>query len=86
MMQPEWIRASVALEREQDPEDFLRRLEEERGRPAEPIRRLRSVKVLVLLLTAPELERVSRMPGVRRAGPEGRCQLPPRPAPKQRRE
>ncbi len=80
-MHSAWIRASVALEREQEPETFLSALEEELGRAPEAIRYLRSAGVLILRLTAKELERVRRMPGVRRAEAEGRCELPPRPVP-----
>ena len=78
-MQPGWIRASVALEKDRNTDEFLPLLEEELARPLEPIRVLRNLGILVLRLTGRELERVRRMPGVRRAEAEGRCELPPRP-------
>ncbi len=74
--QREEIRVSVALETDQDPEDFLLRLEEELGRPLKPVRRLRLAKVLSFWMTAPELARVRAMPGVRLAERENRYDAP----------
>ncbi len=78
-MQPEKIRVSLRLEPDQDTEEFLLRLEEDLGRPPEIAQRLRTVKVLSLWLSAPELDRVRRMPGVLRAAREERRELPPPP-------
>ena len=80
-MQDRKIRVSVALEGQEEPEAFLDRLEQALGRREKPAQILRKAGVLSLWLTERELSLVRQLPGVRKAGPEGRCELPPRPAP-----
>ena len=73
------IRARLRLSREADPEAVLAAAEEALGRPLGKVTRLRSVPVLSLNAEPGELETLGRLPGVLRAEPEGRCELPPKP-------
>lgn len=78
-MLAEPIRVSVKLEKDCDPQSFLKALEEALGRSIRPVRFLKSANLLSLWLTEPELVTAAALPGVLRAGPEGRAELPPRP-------
>ena len=78
-MQAESIRVSVKLEKDCDPQTFLKALEEALGRPVRPARILKSANLLSLWLTGPELAAAAALPGVLLAGPEGRVELPPKP-------
>lgn len=73
------IRVSVKLEPDCDGEAFLKSLEETLDRPVRPVSRVKSAKVFSLLLTRAELEKTKSLPGVCRAEPEGRAELPPKP-------
>ena len=86
-MRNDQIRVRLRLTPEADPETVLAAAEEALGRPLGPVTRLRSVPVLSLTAESRELETLRRLPGVERAEPEGRCELPPRPGkPRQERE
>ena len=78
-MLPEMIRVSVKLQKDCEEESFLQTLEALLERPVRPVRVLKSARVLSLRLTKAELERVSALPEVLRAQPEGRAELPPKP-------
>lgn len=82
-MLPNKIRVSLSLLPEQDAEEFLARLRERLGRPAEPVWRLQGGKLLSLWLTEPELEQVLKLPGLRSAAREERLEAP-RPVPPRR--
>jgi hypothetical protein len=75
----ETIRVGVTLEADCETEAFLESLEAALGRPVRPVRRMKSVRLLSLWLTRAELEKTKSLPGVRRAEPEGRAELPPKP-------
>ena len=78
-MLPETIRVSVKLEKDLDPGAFLHLLEETLGRTVRPVRTVKTVNLLSLWLGRAELETVRSLPGVLRAEPEGRSELPPKP-------
>ncbi len=78
-MLPKKIRVSVKLEKDEDPELFLDRLEQALGRREEPVQRVRAAGILAFLLDERELPLVRSLPGVRRAEPERRCELSPAP-------
>ena len=78
-MLPRKIRVSVKLEKEADPEQFPDCLEQALGRREEPLQQVRAARVLVFLLNEGELPLVRSLPGVLRAEPERRCELPPPP-------
>ena len=78
-MLPEKIRAAVKLRENCEAERFLQTLEVLLDRPLGPVRVLKRAGVLSLRLTEAELERVSALPEVLRAQPEGRAELPPKP-------
>lgn len=78
-MLPEMIRVSVKLQKDCEEESFLQTLEVLLDRPLGPVRVLKRARVLSLRLTKAELERVSALPEVLRAEPEGRAELPPKP-------
>ena len=78
-MRPEMIRVSVKLKDACEPEAFLPKLEELLGRPARPVRILKSARVLSLWMTGTELKKTAALPEVLRAEPEGRAELPPKP-------
>ena len=73
------IRVSVKLQKDCEEESFLQTLEVLLDRPLGPVRVLKRARVLSLRLTKAELERVSALPEVLRAEPEGRAELPPKP-------
>ena len=78
-MLPEKIRVSVKLKEGCEPEAFLPKLEALLDRPVCPVRIMKSIRLLSLWLTRAELEKAKSLPGVRRAEPEGRAELPPKP-------
>ncbi len=78
-MRNDQIRVRLRLTPEADPETVLAAAEEALGRPLGPVTRLRSAPVLSFSADPGELETLRRLPGVERAEPEGRCELPPRP-------
>lgn len=78
-MEKKLLRVSLALERETQPEQVLAALEEALARPIRPVRRAKTANVLVLRLTASELETVRSVPGVRSAREEQRAEIPPPP-------
>jgi hypothetical protein len=85
-MRAEQIRVLVRLEQDADAEAVLAAAEEALGRPVEPLLRFRTAPLLTLRLTGAELERVRRLPGVKRAEPEGRLPAPSPIRPGQERE
>lgn len=78
-MLPEEIRVSVKLETGREAESFLEALEQALGRPVKPIHIVKTARVISLLVTRAELEKLRLLPGVTRAAEEGRKELPPRP-------
>ena len=78
-MIPEEFRVSVKLQKDCGTERFLQTLETLLERPVRPVQVLKSARVLSLRLTKAELERISALPEVLRAVPEGRVELPPKP-------
>ena len=76
------IRVSLVLEHDAGKDQVLRELEQSLGRPIAPVRSLRSVPLLSLMLTAEEMEKARQISGVHSVRAEQRKELPPQPGKK----
>ena len=82
----ERLRIRLRLEPGADAAAVLAAMEQALDRPIELRSRLRTVPVLSVLASRSELEILCGLPGVAKAEPEGRSELPPRPVKKLERE
>ncbi len=86
-MREKRMRVRLRLRGDADAEATLAAAREVLGRPLEPVTRVQTARLLSFTASRTELDALRRLPGVERAEPEGRCELPPRPGkPRQERE
>jgi hypothetical protein len=78
-MLPRILRVRLTLEKSAEADQVLAAMEETLGRRVTVRQRLKTVPILSVELTGPELERVRAIPGIRKAEEEGSVSIPPKP-------